>query len=145
MAAPTNITDALSGFAAKVTRFGQLIVAPLDYSKPVEHDLDAINTAFNFVTPSQDQNIVITDIVVSADKDVSANTPAIISIFEADAVDSIVPNALIIKPQLLRSENFAISGLNLLISEGKWINATTTDTTIILTIMFYRVPVKEFA
>ena len=140
MAAPTVITDPADGFNARVTEFGQLVTAPLAYSDPIERDLDTIGIAFNFVEPKPGKSIVVTDIILSSNKDVSNTDPAEVDIFEADAIDSITPNPRIIKPQLLRSSNLIISGLNLLVPEGRYVNATTTDATIILTIMFYRVP-----
>ena len=68
--------------------------------------------------------------------------PADVVIYQADAIDSITPNPTIMRPQLVRSSNFPLTGLNLLIPEGKWVNAKTSDNTILLTIAFYRVPVE---
>jgi hypothetical protein len=144
MAAPVNIIDPRGKFMARVTSFGQLVTAPLQYSTPVEREMSAPGVVYNFVTPSQDKNIVITDIVVSADKSVNNTTPADIIIFEADEVDSDIPNNCIIRPQLLRGDNFVLSGLNLLVRKGKWVNAMTSDATVIVTIMFYKIPVDRF-
>ncbi len=142
MSLVTRIVDSLSNNSAKVTKFGQLVVSPIDYSVPSAREMITINTAFNFVTPTQDQQIVITDIVVSADRNVSANTPADVEIYEADSVDSLVPSDSIIRTQLLRATNIALTGLNLIVGEGKWLNAKTDDAGILLTIMFYKVPVR---
>lgn len=143
MPTPSVITDPKTGNVARVTKFGQLVAAPLDYSVPIEVDLVLPGVAFNFLEPVPGESIVITDIIVSSNKDVSQTDPAEVDIFEADTVDSTIANPRIIKPQLTRSSNLTLNGLNLLVPEGKYINATTTDATIILTIMFYRVPVKD--
>lgn len=143
MSLPTNIIDSKTGHTAKVSRFGQLIVAPIDYSTPIEHALDIIDIAFNFIEPVDGHSIVITDIVASADKDVSPTEPADVVIYQADAIDSITPDPVIIRPQLVRSSNLPLTGLNFLIPEGKWVNAKTSDNTILLTIAFYRVPVER--
>ena len=45
MSTPVNIKDSTTGTVAKVTRFGQLVVAPLQYSTPVADEVDVINTA----------------------------------------------------------------------------------------------------
>lgn len=141
MSAPIKIVDSKTGNSARVTNFGQVVTSPLDYSTPVERELDVPLQVFNFISPVASKDIVITDIIVSANKDVSTNTPADISIYEADAVDSATPSPGIIRPQLVRAQNFSLTGLNILVPRGKWLNAFTSDATIILTIMFYRVPI----
>ncbi len=143
MTAPVNIKDSATGMVAKVTRFGQLVVAPIQYSKPASDSLVVINTAFNFITPEAGKSIVITDILVSADNNVSNVVPADIEIYEADAVDELTANPSIINPQVVRSTNLAMTGLNLLVEEGKWVNAKTNDNNITVTIMFYRVPAEN--
>ena len=142
MTTAIGIKDSKGDQAARVTRFGQLVVAPLDYSTPIEKELLTINEAFNFLAPESGQSIVITDIVVSTDKDVSNVDPADIVIYEADAADSLITSPTIIRPQMIRAENFSLVGLNLLVPEGKWVNAKTTDGGVLITIAFYRVPVE---
>lgn len=140
MTTPVNIKDSDTGVVAKVTRFGQLVVAPIQYSTPVTIELDATGTAFNFITPQAGKNVVITDIIAAANKNVNLTTPANIEIFAADSATSTTPDPLIVSPQLIRSSNAGATGLNLLIDEGKWVNATTDDAEVLVTIMFYRVP-----
>jgi len=142
MATPTIIKDHKTANVVRVTEFGQLVVAPLDYSKPLTKLLTPADTAVNFIEPEQGQSIVITDIISSANKDVSTTTPANILIYEADAPDVLNVGNLILNPQLTRGENLPLTGLNLIIPEGKWVNASTDDDVITLTIMFYRVPVE---
>jgi hypothetical protein len=142
MATPTVIKDHKSANAARVTDFGQLVVAPLDYSKPVTKPLTPINTAFNFIEPAQGQSIVITDIITSANKDVSNVDPANVVIYQASAPDTLIVDELIVSPQLTRGGNLPLTGLNLIVPEGKWVNAFTNDDIILLAIMFYRVPVE---
>lgn len=143
MAGPVAIVDSKDGQAARVTRFGQLVVAPLAYSTPIAQELDVINTAFNFLSPESGKKIVITDIIVSADKSVSVTDPAEIEIYEAGAVDTITIDQGIVSPRLLRGRSLPLTGLNLLVPEGKWVNAKTNDNNVLVTIMFYRVPVED--
>lgn len=142
MSTKVGIKDSKTGQSVRVTRFGQLVVSPLDFSTPVKQDLDTINTAFNFIVPEDSKSIVITDILVSANKDVSNVDPAEIEIYEADAADSLTLAPGIISPRLSRAANLALTGLNLLIPEGKWVNAKTNDNDVLITIMFYRVPAE---
>ena len=143
MATPTVIKDNDSGLTVKVTKWGQLVVAPIQYSTPITIEMNVINTAFNFITPSDGSSIVITDIFVAADKNVNATTPADVEIYTSAAPDSTVVINSILQPRLTRSSNIPITGLNLLIGEGVWVNGKTDDVGILLTIMFYRVPVGD--
>lgn len=143
MAAPIAIVDSKDGVTARVTRFGQLVVAPLAYSEPIAQELDATDTAFNFLAPESGKNIVITDIIVSTGQLVSPTDPAEIEIYEADADDSLDILQGIVSPRLVRAGSLVLTGLNLLVPEGRWVNAKTDDASIFITIMFYRVPVED--
>lgn len=143
MSASVGIQDSKDGNAARVTRFGQLVVAPLAYSEPVARNLDTTDTAFNFLTPVAKHSIVITDIIVSADKDVSSVDPAEIEVYQADEASALDILQGIVSPRLTRGGDLVLTGLNLLVPEGRWINAKTNDNNILITIMFYRVPVED--
>jgi hypothetical protein len=142
MSAPTVIQDAASGNRATVTRFGQLVVAPVDYSTPVAQTLDVINTAYNFVEPSQDQNIVITDIILTANKNVGA-TDATVTLYEASDIDTVTSDKDILNLEMIKQSNLVLTGLNMIVTEGKFVNAKTDDDDIFVTIMYYRVPVER--
>lgn len=139
MSAPVTLVNKENRTAATVTRYGQLVVAPVEYSTPVEVNLDLINTAYNFIEPVAGKDIVITDVVASANNNVSNSAPADVRIYQADAADTTTIESGIISPQLLRGDSLALTGLNLLVPAGKWVNAKTTDDDILVTIMFYRV------
>ncbi len=143
MSTPINIKDSDSGVVAKVTKFGQLVVSPLQYSTPVADELDVIDTAFNFIVPQQGHSIVITDIIVSADNNVSNVTPAEVAIYEAITADTTTIDTGIVSPRIVRADNLALTGLNLIVPEGKFVNAKTNDNNVLVTIMFYRVPAED--
>lgn len=142
MSAPTVIQDSASGNRATVTKFGQLVVSPIDYSTPVAQTLDIINTAYNFIEPAQDQNIVITDIILTANKNVGA-TDATVTLYEASSIDTIISDKDILNLEMIKQSNIVMTGLNMIVSEGKFVNAKTDDDDIFVTIMYYRVPVKR--
>lgn len=135
-----EIKDDDSDLRARVTKYGQLVTAPLAFSNPVAKSLDVINTAFNFVEPQPGQSIIITDILTSADKNVSATDPANVIIYESDGIASLTNLRTLVQPQLIKSGNYLAIGLNLIVGEGRWINATTDDNNILLTILYYYVP-----
>lgn len=137
-----KITGDNNDTRAKVTKYGQLVVAPLSYSEPVFVELLVPGDAYNFIEPKAGESIVITDIIASANKDVSSTAPATVRIFQSDEVNSTSIIKGIIAPQLTRSSNVDYTGLNMIVPEGRWVNATTDDATILVTIMYYRVPVE---
>jgi hypothetical protein len=139
---PAVIQDAGSGNRATVTRFGQLVVAPVDYSTPVAKTLDVINTAYNFVGPVMGKNIVITDIILTANKNVGAGDATVV-VYEADAPDTTTSDKDIINLEMIKQSNLVLTGLNMIVSEGKFVNAKTDDDDVFVTIMYYRVPVEN--
>ena len=142
MSANVGIKDSKTGQSARVTRFGQLVVSPLSFSSPVRRELNVIDTAFNFLLPVDGESIVITDIIVSTDNSVSNTVPAEIEIYEATASDTTTIDTGIVGPRLVRANNLALNGLNLIVPEGQFVNAKTNDNNVLVTIMFYRVPVE---
>ena len=140
MTLAVEIKDDDSDRRARVTQYGQLVTAPLAYSNPVANSLSIINTAFNFVEPQPGQSIIITDILASADKNVSATDPANVIVYESDGVSSLTNLRTLVQPQLIKSGNYLAIGLNLIVGEGRWINARTDDNNILLTILYYYVP-----
>jgi len=142
MATPVVLKDNDSGITAKVTRFGQLVVAPLQYSTPVADEVDVANTAFNFIGPEQDQSIVITDIVLSADRLVGVNGADIV-VYEADSPTTLTEDQIVLDVDMIKQTTLTLNGLNLIVPEGKFVNAKSDDTNIKITIMFYRVPAEN--
>jgi hypothetical protein len=134
------IKSARGKHGAIVTEFGQLVVAPLSYSEPVTVDLNVINQAFNIIAPVTGKRAVITDIIVSADNSVSPTAPANIEVYESDSGESLTIEKSILSPRLVRAGNLTLTGLNMITTEGQWVNAKTDDNNVTITIMFYTVP-----
>ena len=129
-----------TGHGAKVTEYGQLVTGSLDYSTPVAQTLSSINTAYNFVTPISGKRIVITELLMYANKGIGAND-ATVEIYEADGVDETTISKSIISTEMLKQTSRDLISLNMIVSEGKWVNAKTDDATIFITIMYYYIPV----
>ncbi len=136
----TTIADPKTGVKVRVSEFGQLAVAPLAYSEPSFKKLDANNTAFTFVAPQDGHQIIITDIILTANKNVGAND-ATVDIYEADSELTTVITKSIIELEMIKQSSLALTGLNLLVPPGLWVNAKTDDNDVFVTIMYYRVPV----
>lgn len=140
MAMPVIIKDPRTDCAALVTEFGQLVTAPVSYSDSMALSIAVANQSYNFVEPSQSQRVVITDIILSTDKNVGASG-AIVEIYESDAADSLTVSKPILSVEMLKNTSRDLIGLNLIASEGVWINAKSNDTNVALTLGYYKVPV----
>lgn len=140
MAVPSLIIDPRSGMTARVTQFGQLVTSSLDYSIPVVNSLTVIDTPVNFIEPEANHQIVITDIILSTDRNIGANG-AIVQLYCSDAPDSSTVNSSILNIEMLKNTSRDLIGLNFLIASGFWVNAITDDNNVQITVGYYRVPI----
>jgi len=142
MPVPSYITDPHNGLAARVTEFGQLVTSPIAYSVPVAQTLSVIDTAYNYIEPEANHQIVITDIILTSDKNVGASG-ASVQVYCADAVDSttVLTDGGVLDIEMLKNTSRDLIGLNFIVGKGFWVNAKTDDNNIQLTIGYYRVPV----
>lgn len=140
MSLETKIVDGKDGksVGAKVSSLGQLVTAPLEFSTTYFNNMSVINTAFNFFVPVTNRRIVITDIIISADKNVGVNG-ALIDIYCASSAASTTIQDEILTVQLSTKTALPITGLNLVIPSGFWINGKTDDNNIFLTLGGYYV------
>jgi hypothetical protein len=134
-----NVVISHDGTPVKVTPSGELVVAPLEYSKAKFLFLNVVDTAFNFYTPEPNSQFVITGFNMKADRNVSQTTDASVIIYEGDSdTDTTAAEAdILFQEAMIRGERTGYTNTNLLVSEGRWVNAKTTDANIPLTIMGY--------
>lgn len=129
-----------NGEAVEVSEFGQLIVAPIAYNTSVNAKLTVKNIAYNMLEPVESKQIIIDSIILTADKNV-ASTDATVIIYEADSPDSAVSTNDILVVELRLKSTLPLTGLNLKVQQGKWINIKTDEVSVFATILYYRVPV----
>lgn len=127
-----------TGKTAVITSRGQLVTSPLDFSKSYTQEVNQVTTAFNFIGPISDKQFVVTDILLYADKNVGVND-ASVQIYEADSSTSTVEVTTILNVEMVKQTARDITGLNLIITQGKWLNIKTDDATIFATVMGYYV------
>jgi hypothetical protein len=142
MALPVYITDSgVSGKNSKasVTDIGQLITAPFAYDEVSNAIMIASGTAYNLFEPKANKQFVITTILFTAKKDVT--TDEIIDIYETEDLTSTVVTKSIMEIEMLKNSSRDFIGLNLLVSEGAFINAKADDATTLITMMGYYIPV----
>lgn len=143
MTAPCLIVDPESGVEARVTKYGQLVSAPISFSETAKVSLNAVSTPFNVLEPESLKNIVITGIYAGGQKSVSNTDPAQVAIFGAEAIDSAIIAVDLFSIPVSRGGFVPLNDLNLILNAGLWLNATTDDATVDLTILYYRVPVDN--
>lgn len=134
-----KIVDTTSHNHAKITSRGELVVAPFNFSSVQFQNMNSDNTAFNFFGPSANQQFVITTVIADADRNVGANG-ATVDIYEADSATEGTIVKQILKFDLVKQTSKILTGLNLAITTGKWINAKSDDSNILMTIGGYFVP-----
>ncbi len=133
MSIPVNIEQ--DGNIAKVTKSGELVVAPLSYDLTKFNTLDAVNTAYNFFGPISEKQFIITGIMVFGDKDINDSSDTIVVVYEADTSDTITVDKTLLQFGVGKLTTLPMFPLRVLVNSGKWVNAKTGDDDIHMTIM----------
>ena len=120
-----------------ITRSGELVTAPLHYSETQFRELNLTGTAFSFFQPKSGQQFVITGFSFKANRSVSNTVDARVVLYEASSVDSIVEDLVLFEDAMVRGERTGYTNTNIIVSQGKWINATTTDASVFITVLGY--------
>ena len=97
---------------------------------------NVINTPFNILIPESGKNFVITDAILSTDKNIGAGG-ALVTVYESDGIDSVTEDKVIFQGEFLKNVLHSFIGLNMIVSEGKWVNIKTDDATVNLSIGGY--------
>lgn len=139
----TTLVNGRTGKKARVTEYGELVTGRYDYSTPVYNSLSVTDTAYNFFVPKMDTKLVITDILIDAGRNVSNTTPATIDIFEAEGLEDATISKQLLKVELLKNSYRDLTGLNFIVSAGRWVNAKTDDATVSITIAGYYISTDD--
>lgn len=105
---------------------------------PNEAVFNAMTTldAYNFAPPVTDANFILDGVICNSDNLVTGS--AIVDIYEADAVDSTTIQRSILRFDVARLDTIYLTGLNIIINKGFWVNAKTDDNNINLTLIGHR-------
>ena len=139
MSAPVRIIDGLTGGSAKVTEFGQLVTSPIDYSVSSQIVASVDDLPYNLVAPEHGRAIIITSILLTANKNVGVND-ATVTMYSSSTADATTGND-ILQIELARNGQLILTGLNLRIDKGLFLNVKTNDETVYATVFYYRVPI----
>ena len=126
-----------NGLTAKITKSGELVVAPLSYDETMFVELAEDDTAYNFYEPKPQKQFVITGVLAYGDKQVSAVTNATVIVYEADSIDTLTVDKVLLQFEIGQNQSIPISSLRTLVNVGKWINAKTDDDDVHMTVMGY--------
>lgn len=133
MAVSIYLKDPKNGHRAAISEQGELVIAPISYSSAITKTLAVDNQAYNFVKAKAGFRIVITSILIYANKAVGA-TDATVEIFESNAINSATVSKSILNVEMLKQTTLSLTGLNLVTSEGIFLNAKTDDNSVFVTL-----------
>lgn len=129
-----------NGKSVRVTDRQQLITAPLDYSEAYNATLDVADQGYTLVEPKVNSHFVITDIILTGNKNISNVVDATVSIYEATEKDSATISKLLLQLQVPQSIPIPLIGLNLItFNPSRYINAKTDDDDVDVVLMGYYV------
>lgn len=123
---------------AKVTKRGQLVTSPLGFSKFYPTQLITNDAAVTSIPPKSDSQFIITDMILYANKNVGT-TDASVCVFESDGANSDNQVTVIFEVEIPKQTNITLTGLNIIVSEGVWVNAVTDDNIVFVNIGGYYV------
>ena len=123
------------GRIVRVLPSGQIAVAPVHFSRPASIKLDVAGQAYNFASAAPGKKFVITEIVLTADKNVT--TDALVEVYEASAPDTASVDKTIFKIEMLKNTSIVLTGLHWSVTSGKYLNAKTDDDDVYATIAHY--------
>ena len=120
-----------------VTPNGELAVNSLTYSEPHYVELGVDAQIYNVVDAKTQKRFIIVGVLIGADRNVT--TDCSVHIYEATTVDGTTERD-ILTIDLNKGEHTYLNLINLSTREARYINATTDDDDVDLTIFGYYVP-----
>ena len=141
-----EIVDGRTGNRACITPLGELVVGGTNHSEPYTASATVINTGYNYTTlagtgivPVAGKRFVITSILIGCDRNVGATSGALINIYEAESPTSITSTKDIVKDIEIVKNERQFMNLDMIVTEGKWVNIKTDDNNVRSTIWGYYV------
>ena len=128
---------------ASITSRGALVVAPYAYDLSSFKELADDNVPQNFYKPVPHKRFVLTGIIATADKQVGASDDATVTLYEASSPTATAQDKIIIEFVLTQSTVVSLLPLNIIVSEGKFVNGVTDNDDIHMNVMGYFVPGAE--
>lgn len=128
-----------TGSTAKITTRGQVVTAPLEYSLAYNATAGTANVAVNVIEPINGKRFVIDSLMLYANQGVSNTADATVDIYEATSNATATISKSLVQTNMVRQDRIILQQINLIVSEGVWVNAKTTDDDVYVTIFGYYV------
>lgn len=125
---------------ASITSRGALVVAPYGYDEVQFNELGTDDAGVNFFPPQVNKRFVITGIIAAGNLAIVANNLATVIVYEASSASTNTVDKALVQFGITRLQTLSLLPLNILVKEGKFLNAKTDDDDVFLTIMGYYVP-----
>ena len=130
------VTDPCSHVGARVNKDGELVVGELSASTFVAVEMNVNDQVYSLVTPISGRRVRITGVVITTSRTIG-NEGVSINLYSASSAISGVSLGNIFTVDLVKQDKIVMTGLNLEVPEGTWINATASDSTVNLSLIFY--------
>lgn len=135
----TQIWGGSGNNSPEITSRGQLVTGDLEYSEFYLGSAIANNTAVNVVPPKPGKRFVITAIILSGDRSIAASG-AVTDVFEnTTGPTTATVTKQIIQEEIAKQTRMTATGLNILVSEGAWVNVKADDVIVRCNIAGYYV------
>ena len=134
-----GIRCGVTGRVATVTDNHQLVTAPLSFSMFHSVTATVTGTGYNVIAPKSGKSFVITDIILGADRSVGLNG-AIVDLYCATGPDEATVEISILQDEIAKQDKLILTGLNIFVDEGFWVNVKTDDNNVRANISGYYIP-----
>ena len=128
-----------NGRTADVDEQGSLKVLPREFNLIQKRTMDGTGV-FSFFPPKAGKQFIISGIIMNAAR--SVTNEALITIFEATSEAGALETE-IVAIDIAKSVTTPLLDINVLVSEGVWVNGTTDDPTCNVTVIGYYVEAES--
>jgi hypothetical protein len=110
-----------------VTKRGQLVTSPLAYSEFYTAVTVSNDVPVNVIAPKTGKNFAITDIILSGDRSIAANG-AVVQVYEnSTGPTGTAITKLIYTDEISKQTRAVLTGLNIIVTAGRWVNVVSDD------------------
>lgn len=140
MALRTILTDPDNARNARLSDNNELIVREFDYSTTATVKAEVASTGYNLIAPKTGYEIIITAILLYANKSVGA-ADATVDLYTSDVsgTDTTIKETIIQTEMPTRTIR-DLTGLSLRVAAGRWVNVKTDDDDVFATVLYYYIP-----
>ena len=130
MSFSVGIEDAVYKYKARVTNRGQLVTAPLAYSRFYAARTVVANTPVNVIEPVTGKDFLITAIILAGERTVSVNG-AVVTLFENEiGPTDTTQTSVIYSDDVARQTRAILTNLNIIVHSGRWVNVTSDSVNV---------------